>query len=169
MTFPFNYLNKADGIWSCQQPQWLMNVFSFLPALHSLRVQLLSFSTLRASGGCVPLNISWATRLVEREVMWRVKMEWLREKKEERGDSRWWWTRAELWKDHDDRNGLCPASPIFPTTRTEGFCLKQLDPHKSLGTLLTASPNLHVQLFYDMWSYKIAHAHISISVLQNVW
>lgn len=92
------------------------------------------FKLLRASGGCVPLNISWATRLVEREVMWRAKMEWLRAKKEERGDSRWWWTWVELWKDHDDRSRLSPVSPFLPATTIEWIRLKRLHSRKSLGT-----------------------------------
>lgn len=36
---------------------------------HSERVQLVSFWLLRASGGCVLLNISGATRLLERGYM----------------------------------------------------------------------------------------------------
>lgn len=132
---------------------------------------------LRASGGCVPLNISWATRLVEREVMWRVKTEWLQGRKEERGDSRWWWTRAELWKNHDDRSRLSPVSLFLPATSTEWFCQKQLDSHKSpatfihLRSLIDWELGLHAHIILCLtWSYKISHAHTFISVIeQNIW
>lgn len=43
VTFPFNYLNKADGIWSCQEAQRLMNLFSFPPGAASREGSTLVF------------------------------------------------------------------------------------------------------------------------------
>lgn len=76
VTFPFNYVKKTDGLWSCQiileAREEIRSVFPALWGTTSLRGIWRGFNSclfwlLRASGGCVPLNISRATWLCLRE------------------------------------------------------------------------------------------------------
>lgn len=102
---------------------------------HPERVQLVSFWLLRASGGCVLLNISGATRLLERGYM-TGRNGVIVERRLEEGDCCWWWTLAELWVNYMGESWLVPfTTHMYHNHIVDDFCLKYSASQRSLHIL----------------------------------
>lgn len=159
MTFPFNYLNKADGIWICQKAQTLISVFTLLPALHLERVQLLSFWTFEGK---------W----------WLCSIKYFMSDKAA-------WERGDVTGKNGVIAGKERGARRQPLMVNSGWTLEGsrwpeltfspfvvLSSHYNQEMLLETTWFSQVTLhFYksdftcDTWSSKIAHAYISIIVI----